>query len=221
VAESAHPAARVALLARIRAALAGSPPPQARAGGPDAAGHAPRDELRARFSQMLERVGGHVHRARDERDAAARLAAIVAEHGAREVALSDAPLVRRLAAQLPQEVRRFDGWVDRERLFACDLGLSAAQAGVAETGTLVLESAAERHRLVSLVPPVHVAVLPAEAILADLDAALAALGRAGPASRAVTLVTGPSRTADIELELVVGVHGPRELHVVVLEESLP
>jgi len=115
-------------------------------------------------------------------------------------------------------VHTFDGWSDRERLFASDLGITSAQVAVAETGTLVLESSSERSRLVSLVPPVHVAVLRANAILPGLGQVLAALEHSAGEACAVTLITGPSRTADIELELVVGVHGPRALHVIVLEE---
>jgi L-lactate dehydrogenase complex protein LldG len=213
---------REAVLARVRAALAGTQrPPAAPLPLGTATASEPTDSRVARFAEVLQRVGGRVHRARDDREAQARLTAIVHGLDAHEVALSDDALVRRLAEGLPGTVQRFDGWSDRERLFSCDLGLSAVQAAVAETGTLVLESAAERHRLVSLVPPVHVAVLRAGAILPDLDAALAALAQSASPARAVTLVTGPSRTADIELELVVGVHGPRELHVVVLEETVP
>jgi L-lactate dehydrogenase complex protein LldG len=105
----------------------------------------------------------------------------------------------------------------RAELLAAELGVTRAQWGIAETGTLVLESARERHRLVSLLPPVHVALLRAGALLGTLGEALAATrGSTGaPASRTITFVTGPSRTADIELTLVVGVHGPRELHVFV------
>src|SRR6185503_17060568 len=103
----------------------------------------------------------------------------------------------------------------RAALLAAELGVSCAQWGIAETGTLVLESARERHRLVSLLPPVHVALLPSARLLGTLGEALAALRTSigGPASRTITFITGPSRTADIELTLVVGVHGPRELHV--------
>ena len=216
-------AARAEMLDRIRSALErsgrgrASPPPQ-RDGNPALDPRTP-TALLARFTERLESVGGRLHRAADGSAAARALATIIHECGARSVATSDSPLVRRLAACLPADVSCFDGWSDRERLFTADIGLSSAQAAIAETGTLVLESSAERHRLVSLVPPVHVAVLRIGAIAPDLGAALAALDRGQGQARAVTLITGPSRTADIELELVVGVHGPRALHVVVIEEQ--
>ena len=103
----------------------------------------------------------------------------------------------------------------RKALLDADVGVTGAQWGIAETGSLVLESAREHHRLISLVPSIHVALLPRFAILGSLGEALRAVrGPTGrPRSRTITLITGPSRTADIELQLVVGVHGPRELHV--------
>jgi L-lactate dehydrogenase complex protein LldG len=104
-------------------------------------------------------------------------------------------------------------------LFDCDLGVTGAQWGVAETGTLVLESDAERHRLASLVPSAHVAVIESRNVRQTLGEVLQAINDrgAGGLSRAVTFITGPSRTSDIELTLAIGVHGPAELYVVVIE----
>jgi L-lactate dehydrogenase complex protein LldG len=100
-------------------------------------------------------------------------------------------------------------------IFDYDVGISTAQAAIAETGTLVLDSARERHRLVSLVPPVHIAIVDASSIFQTLAEALAFIHRNGDISPAVTFITGPSRTADIELTLAIGVHGPQELFVIV------
>jgi L-lactate dehydrogenase complex protein LldG len=102
-------------------------------------------------------------------------------------------------------------------LFDFDVGITFAQAGIAETGTLVLDSSVERNRLVSLVPPVHIAVLNATQIYETLGETLAALQNGNEVSPAITFITGPSRTADIELTLTVGVHGPQELYVIVNE----
>ena len=109
----------------------------------------------------------------------------------------------------------------KDALFDVDVGISGAQWGIAETGTLVLESARERHRFVSLIPRVHIALLRADHLRGTLGEALS-LVRDGDAegtvsSAAVTLVTGPSRTSDIELTLAIGVHGPQELHVILME----
>jgi L-lactate utilization protein LutC len=214
-------AARDIILGRVRSALSRSPraaSSQAGSTNPTqgSTSIAPAERL-PRFAERLTSVGGHVQVAEDEPAAARHLAAIAAGCGARSIAVSDNPLVRRLVSAAGLEAISFDGWCERERLFAADVGVTGAQAGIAETGSLVLDSHAELHRLVSLVPPIHVAILRADAIVGDLGAALSALDRSGE-SGAVTLITGPSRTADIELELVIGVHGPRELHAIVLED---
>jgi len=172
--------------------------------------------LAERFAAVLGALGAGVRRVRDEAGASAALRAIAGELGAREVALSDSPLVARVAAPLA-ELATFDGSRDRARLLSCDLGVSAAQLGIAETGTLVLVSSAERHRLVSLVPPVHVALLRRADLVPALGDALRAFEGAPPSL--LTFVTGPSRTADIELTLVVGVHGPRALFVILIEDD--
>jgi L-lactate utilization protein LutC len=103
----------------------------------------------------------------------------------------------------------------KQDLFKFDVGITAAQAGIAETGTLVLDSSVERNRLVSLVPPIHIAILDASRIYPTLADVLALLQSGDEVSAAITFITGPSRTADIELTLAIGVHGPQELYVIV------
>src|SRR5439155_1712778 len=159
-----------------------------------------------RFTTQLDAVGAQWTLVRGEVEAARALRRILSDAGARRVAGSDAPLVARL---LPERLTR----LTREELFTCDAGVTTAQWGIAETGTLVLESARERSRLASLVPPMHVALLSTSRICASLEDALA---RVDVASQAITLITGPSRTLDIELTLVVGVHGPQVVQGIVL-----
>jgi L-lactate utilization protein LutC len=107
------------------------------------------------------------------------------------------------------------GEFSNKDLFELEVGITYAQAGIAETGTLVLDSSVERNRLVSLVPPVHIAILDASRIYATLAETLEVLQSNGELSPAITFITGPSRTADIELTLTIGVHGPQEIHVIV------
>jgi L-lactate utilization protein LutC len=193
--------ARERILGRVRDGLRGvaEPPLPPLERPPAAAG----DELTA-FVTAAEAVGVRFFERLDE-----------ALGAARTVALSDAPAVREAAAALDGRAC-FDGWADRGALLEADAGLTTAQLAVAETGTLVLVGDEERHRLAGLLPPLHVVLLRRDRILPTLGAALAALHREDPAamSRVTTFVTGPSRTADIELQLVLGVHGPRALHVV-------
>ena len=171
----------------------------------------------ARFTERLAAVGAHCTVLSSETDAADALARILSGAGARRVAGSDAPLVQRLLRPLHDRFQIADlERLSRDELFACDVGVTTAQWGIAETGTLVLESARERSRLLSLVPPIHVAVLSTRCICESLGDALGRVRQA--ASHAITFITGPSRTSDIELTLVVGVHGPQTVHVLLLED---
>lgn len=170
-----------------------------------------------RFRQALEAVAGRCLVVRDEAEAAAVLRQIAEQRNSQRVAVSDSPLAGRVTnrAALSSEVLEHAA---AETLFDCDLGVTGAQWGVAETGTLVLESDAERHRLASLVPSAHVALVEARYIRQTLGEVLQAINERGEGglSRAVTFITGPSRTSDIELTLAIGVHGPAELYVVVI-----
>jgi L-lactate dehydrogenase complex protein LldG len=98
-----------------------------------------------------------------------------------------------------------------------DAGITGAERGIASTGTLVLTYGEGRGRGVGLLPDVHIAVLAADRIVADLPTALQlAYAGGGHPPAAVTLVTGPSASSDIEKIRVTGVHGPRRLGVVVV-----
>jgi L-lactate dehydrogenase complex protein LldG len=97
-------------------------------------------------------------------------------------------------------------------------GVSTALYGLADTGSVVLAASADEPRARSLLPAVHVTVLREDRILPGLDELFAALGKDLPS--ALAIVTGPSRSADIEQKLVVGVHGPGEVHVVLLPSAV-
>ncbi|MFH1980212.1 MAG: lactate utilization protein [Pseudomonadota bacterium] len=108
----------------------------------------------------------------------------------------------------------------RNHLAGIDIGFTIADFGIAETGTLVIDSSSEAIRLATMVSEVHVAVLPREKIRAtavDLERELEAFMAAAPDYLA--FITGASRTADIERVLALGVHGPLELHILILEEA--
>ena len=100
--------------------------------------------------------------------------------------------------------------------------ISGVDAAIAESGTMLLVSGAGRGRLASLLPPLHLALLPADNIVRTLPDALDLLrGQFGASlfqdRSNLTMITGPSRTADIELSLTLGVHGPRDVHAIVIQ----
>jgi len=155
------------------------------------------------FKQNLEAVNGHCVVAHSEEE----ITQFLSQFGKR-IAISDAPVLRRLIVEA--EVAP-----NASEIFQFDVGVSTAQAAIAETGTLVLDFARERHRFVSLVPPVHIAIIDAASIFQTLGEALAFIHQTHNINPAVAFITGPSRTADIELTLAIGVHGPQELYVVI------
>jgi L-lactate dehydrogenase complex protein LldG len=95
-----------------------------------------------------------------------------------------------------------------------DAGVSEASYGLADTGSVVLAASPAEPRARSLLPDVHVSLLREDRILAGLEELFERVGGALPSSLAI--VSGPSRSADIEQRLTIGVHGPREVHVVLL-----
>jgi L-lactate utilization protein LutC len=174
-------------------------------------------QLAQRFREALEAVGGRCHVVRGEAEAALAVQGILDLVKPRRVALSNSPLVRRVLEMVRTDAATLEA-PPPEAIFRCEIGISGAQWAVAETGTLVLESDEERHRLASLVPPVHIAIVAADRVRQTIAEVLDALSERplGALSRTVTFVTGPSRTSDIELTLAIGVHGPAELHVVIV-----
>jgi L-lactate dehydrogenase complex protein LldG len=104
----------------------------------------------------------------------------------------------------------------RQACARCDIGITSATYALADTGTLVMFSKPGEPRLLSLLPPIHAALVPASSILAGLEDLLARVADPAAYSSSMVLITGPSRTADIEQILIRGVHGPGEIHAVVL-----
>lgn len=111
------------------------------------------------------------------------------------------------------------GIFDRDRLRqACSeaaVGITSADYALADTGTLVLLASRAEARLISLLPPVHLAVVPRSRILTGLDELLSLEPLLVASRSSAVFITGPSRTGDIEQFLVRGVHGPGEIHVAI------
>ena len=237
-------------LARVRGEMAKTPglfvaAPAERPAQPRQRLELLRRELSERWPQTLERfraefehVAGVFHRVPTAADVPAALERICRERGARrlvawspeELGVALAPVLG--AAGIAVESMPRDVPPDAERLriraavAEADVGVTGADLAVAETGTLVLVAAAGRPRSTSLLPPCHVAVFDRTALVESLEQVGLALeawheGPAPPERGAViNFITGPSRTADIELTLTRGVHGPKEIHAVFVDGGL-
>jgi L-lactate dehydrogenase complex protein LldG len=240
-------AAREDILAKIKGALKRDEQPDsprgaqwhgsnARGESEPAADRSPRqsEELAKRFELELIKVGGHFHIARTFDSACDYVEGLASKRRARSVVSWGAPAIdeARLAARLEVagvEVTADDGSLSDEEFIGkaieAGVGITGADYALADTGTLVLLAGERRARSVSLVPPVHVAILKPRQIVSGLNDLIPFLNGAAQAGRdftsAVTFITGPSRTADIELTLVIGVHGPQELHVILLDPARP
>jgi L-lactate utilization protein LutC len=109
----------------------------------------------------------------------------------------------------------------REAIAAVEVGITSADYALADTGSLVFFSESGESRLLSLLPPCHIAVIESSKIVASLDDVFRLRPLPGADSSALVVITGPSRTADIEMRLVRGVHGPGEIHVILVMIDQP
>jgi L-lactate utilization protein LutC len=180
----------------------------------------------ARFAQELQAAGGQAHRATDAEAAKAVLMDLLQKHDAAKVFLSRGGLVEQLGIETLLADRGCTVTFPdtspqaKDDYFAADVGITNVAYLIAETGTLVMASQPDEPRSASLLPPIHIALAHRSQLLPDLfdlfDLFSPVEGKGSPPS-CLTLITGPSKTGDIELKLVTGVHGPGELHVVVGE----
>jgi L-lactate dehydrogenase complex protein LldG len=211
-------AAREEILAHIRASLGrtnatGAPPglPPARIRIPDV----PLEKRIEKFSAALEKLNGKVHRAGSREDARAYVERLL---NGRSAVTSNAPFLNDCGIPTIPNVR--PGGANREALremcATLDAGITSADYALSDTGSLVMISSHEEARLVSLLPPLHIALLPLERMLTGLDELYTLLPVPSDRSSSMVFITGPSRTADIEQILVRGVHGPGEIHVVLV-----
>jgi L-lactate utilization protein LutC len=165
------------------------------------------DDLRPVFEAAARRASAVVH---DGADLAAVVAQLVAEHGIATVVRSAEPEVDAVAGLLTGLGVDVVPYTP-EGGAAADLGVTSAIAGVAATGSLVLDAAVAGSRGTGLLPPVHLCVLPADRLVATPSDVLRRGPRPLPSNR--VLVTGPSRTGDIEQIITLGAHGPTALHI--------
>ncbi len=176
----------------------------------------------AGFKARAEAVSAEVHNFRTRAEALAFILQLLRDEGVADrpgcyAVWADCPFLDGLAkSKLAASVPGLSFSATRETCAAAKIGISQMDWGKADTGTLVEDATAVEKRLVSTLPIIHVALIASGSILADLPALLA---RIDPRKASyISFITGPSRTADIERVLTIGVHGPERLIIVAVDE---
>ena len=178
--------------------------------------------LASRFEAELKSIGGQFYAAASDDDARAYVLNLAAARSVQSAVGWNCGVIGDLGLDEALEhggiaFTRDTG--SEEFLRQCidaGLGISGVDYALADSGTLVVLSGPGQARSVSLLPPVHVALVRPKQVLADLNDLFPMLKQREALNSAIAFITGPSRTADIEMTLVVGVHGPQQLHVVML-----
>ena len=149
-----------------------------------------------------------------------KLAEFLRERKCRRVMISDTPLLKKMEIGDQLDERGFEAryWsgITADGAYEYDAGVTEVDYAVAETGTLVIRHRPEHGRLLSLVPFVHVAIVQPKNFVPDLIDLFDILAKEGTGT-GVTMISGPSKTADIEMNVVTGVHGPNVVRVFVLQ----
>jgi L-lactate dehydrogenase complex protein LldG len=203
----------------------------------------PPEELLLKFEAELAKVAGIAHRATSRQEVEEILRTILFQANATNVVLSRNALLVEL--NLVTLLRAWGKGISvgpgfgakdapvaedvslknfAKASFGATVGITGVDFALAETGSLVVTSATEGAQLASLAPPVHVALYRRSQLVASLDEVLERLSMTlapeqGEPGRSVVFITGTSRTADIEQILIRGVHGPGEVHAILVEDA--
>ena len=212
---------REAFLARVGTASATlSAPPDPGIFVPEARG----GDLVARFCREFEAVDGVAHRAADASDALNIVLELVRGHD-RFMARGPLPVAglagrlihdgfRIVNSDVPADpAARIEHQLGYETL---EIGITGADAALAESGSIIVTSGCESPRMASLISEIHIALVHTDQIYASLTHFLAERPDVATRGSNMVVITGPSRTADIEQTLTLGVHGPRQVHVILI-----
>jgi len=202
--------AKAAILARVRAAQRTGTFPDVTARPPEPVEPPPPDAMLARFLAELDALGV-AHHVEDSADAVrARIISLVYNKSVLSWNVDRLPYA--VATALPGSA---NGDSPRDLQAAAEVGVTGCEAVIAETGTLVMLSGAGKPRAASLLPPVHVCIVRRAEMFMTMGEFFTKRPATIATAACCTFITGPSRTADIELTLTVGVHGPRKVVVVI------
>lgn len=179
------------------------------------------------FQERARNVGAEVWRAKNADEAGEIAINIIKRSGAKSVILEDKLSVDE--SKIRKNLKRIELTIinrddeliqDRSELFdrvnRAEAGITGTDFGVSDSGSIVLKSSSARPRSLSLLPPIHIALLKENKILPSLYELMVMIEQESIDDSAITIITGPSKTADIEFNLVKGIHGPGELHIIII-----
>jgi L-lactate dehydrogenase complex protein LldG len=223
--------AREAILGKVRGALHVDASDAARAGAVAARlknapqgviperGKLPHGERVALFCTMAEKLSATIEQVKTADAVPQVVAAYLRQHNLpARLRMGGDPRLARMPWDKQRTLQMKAGASDGDDA----AGISHATAGIAESGTLMMTSGSDNPTSINFLPEHHIVVIDAADIEGDLEAALGKVRKAygkGKMPRTVNLISGPSRSADIEQKLVLGAHGPRALHVIVVGEA--
>jgi L-lactate dehydrogenase complex protein LldG len=174
------------------------------------------DTQETQFLEEVRKLSGVAHRLSPSGVEAA-LQALVREQNIHRATAWETPFLRQLGVTEILNtlgVELVSPNAGKHTMALCDLGITEADYLLPETGTLVLRSSAMQPRAVSLLPRIHLAIVRPDRLRPDLHQVFAESG----SSHYLLFITGPSRTADIELTVTLGVHGPKNLYVWMMDQ---
>ena len=176
------------------------------------------------FMNEITKVSGKAIILKSEDEIKDYVIRLVEEHSAKSLAIWESDFLKQINLREFLEIKglKFASLNSKEEMAEADIGITEADFGIADTGTLVLIANEKQPRSVSLIPPVHIAIIKSDLIVENLKDLFVLLtntishsGSLTNLTSCITFITGPSRTGDIELTITLGVHGPKELVVLI------
>jgi L-lactate dehydrogenase complex protein LldG len=204
--------ARETILKKIRQALAKAVPvPFADVEAKESVFEQSGEDLAIEFASNFTRLQGKFSYCANENDLAVQLATLISLRKWNKIFCREADLKYKLHS---------NGFDDFEYadIATCDASITTCESLIARTGSIVMSTAQQSGRVTSVYAPVHICIAYTDQVLHDIGDSLQAITDKGKLPSLITLATGPSRTADIEKTLVVGVHGPKEVFVFLVEK---
>lgn len=178
------------------------------------------NDLYEKFKAKFEGVNGECYRVAKIEEIGNLAVKILANKGAKTIALYESPLSQ--AAKLKEKLCSAGFEVHTDNLFAAssqdDVGITEVNWGIAELGSMVQIAPEVDNRLCSTLVPIHLALLRTKSIVADVDEIMEILDNLPQIPGFVGFITGPSRSSDIERILEIGVHGPEQVILILVDE---